>query len=270
MVHNTITDVSELRGLWHRSLIAWPGGNRDTTSSVRWLQGLRAFIDLRQPAAATDFSRVHARADLSIEQCAWLAKQQGFAGHLAFDGSHFEWIRTIDYQPRAPSADAGSLCWEGDVLVETGRDIPYIEHWHRGAAAPTLPVGAVTLRAIDEDITAVLLRVGPVFMFARDRAVAPATHRTLGECVAAVATLRHAQELVDCEISFGEAKAAGFRITASSLPYRLGDALNPQLTRERLTTMDRAADGTALRRHWRITGSEGEPDALQHAGTPLL
>lgn len=269
-MHNTITDVSELRGLWRRSLIAWPDGNRDNTTSVRWLQGQRAFIDLRQPADTADFSRVRARGDLSMEQCAWLAKQQGFAGQLAFDGNHFEWIRTIDYQPRTPWADAGSLCRQGDVLVETGRDIPYIEHWHRDAAAPTRPVGAVTLRAIDEDITAVLLRVGPVFMFARDRAVIPAAHRTLGECVAAVPTLRHAQELVDCEISFGEAQTAGFRITASSLPYRLGDALDPQLTPERLTTLDRAADGTAVRRHWRITGSEGEPDAVQHAGTPSL
>jgi hypothetical protein len=268
MAHNTITDISELRGLWRRSLIAWPDGSRDTTTSVRWLQGPRAFIDLRQPAATADFSHVQARGDLSIEHCAWLAEQQGFAGHLAFDGRHFEWIRSIDYQPWAAAADAGSLCWEGDVLVETGRDIPYIEHWQRDAAAPALPVGAVTLRAIDEDITAILVRVGPVFMFARDRAVAPAAQRTLGECVAAVPSLRHAQELVDCEISFGNAQAAGFCISASSLPYRLGDALEPQLTGECLTTMDRAADGSAVRRYWRVTGSEGEPDAVQHAGTP--
>jgi hypothetical protein len=261
----TITDVSELRGLWRRSLIAWPDGARDATTSVRWLQGLRACIDLRQPADAADFSRVRARGDLSIDQCAWLATQQGFAGHCTLDGSYFEWTRTIDFQPRAPWADAGSLCWEGGVLVETGRDIAYVEHWQRDAAAPTLPVGAVTLRATDENTAAALLRVGPLFMFARDRAVVPAAHRTLGECVAAAPTLRHAQELVDCEISFGDARSAGFRITASSLPYRLGDALDPHLARERLTTTDRAADGTALVRHWDITGSEGELDALQHA-----
>ena len=266
MVRDTVTDVSELRGLWRRSLIAWPDGNRDTTTSVRWLQGLRAFIDLRQPAAAGDFSRARARGDLSMHQCTLLAKQQGFAGHCAFDGKHFEWTRTIDYQPRAPWADAGSLCWEGDVLVETGRDVAYIEHWRRDAAAPTLPVGAVTFRALDENITGVLLRVGPVFMFARDRAVVLTGHRTLGECVAAAPTLRHAQELVDCEISFGDVGTAAFRIAASSLPYRLDDALDPRFTRERLSTMDRAANGTVLRRQWDITGSEGELDALQHAG----
>lgn len=261
----TITDVSELRGLWRRSLIVSADGERDTTTSVCWLQGLRACIDLRQPAAAADFSRVRARGDLSIDQCAWLATQQGFAGHCTFDGCYFEWTRTIDFQPAAPCADAGSLCWEGGVLVETGRDIAYIEHWQRDAAAPTLPVGAITLRATDENTTAALLRVGAVFMFARDRAVVPVAHRTLGECVAAAPTLRHAQELVDCEISFGDARSAGFRITASSLPYRLGDALDPHLTRERLTTTDRTPDGTALVRHWDITGSEGELDALQHA-----
>jgi hypothetical protein len=257
----TITDVSELRGLWRRSLIAWPDGQCDTSTSVRWLQGLRAFIDLRQPAEVADFSRARSLGDLSMDQCAWLARQQGFAGHCTFDGGYFEWARSIDFQPRAPCDDAGSLCWQGGVLVETGRDVAYIEHWHRNTA-PTLPAGAVALREANEKTAAALLRVGPVFMFARDRAVVPAARRTLGECVAGAPTLKDARELVDCEISFGDVQSAGFRITASSLPYRIGDALDPHFTRERLTTMDRAADGAVLVRHWEITGSEGELDAL--------
>jgi hypothetical protein len=261
-------DVSALRGLWRRSMIAWPDGSRDSTSSVRWLQGLRACIDLRQPPAGEDFSRVRALDQLSIEQCTWLAKQQGFAGHCAFDGSHFEWVRAIDLQPKAPSADAGSLAWQGDVLVETGRDVAYIEHWHRDALAPTLPVAAVSLRATHEYTPAALLRVGPLFMFARDRAVLASAYRTLGECIAAAPTLRQARELVDCEISFGDAQSAGFQISASSLPYRIGDALDPRFTRGHLSTMDRAADGRPLLRHWHITGSEGNLDALQHTAAP--
>jgi hypothetical protein len=268
VLQNSITDVSALRGLWRRTMIAWPDGSRDTTTSVRWLQGLRACIDLRQPAAGEDFSRVRCLNQLSIEHCTWLAKQQGFAGHCAFDGSHFEWVRAIDLQPKAPWADAGSLAWEGDVLIETGRDVAYVEHWQRDPLAPTLPVGAVTLRDIHENTLAALLRVGPAFMFARDRTVVASAYHTLGECIAAAPTLRQARELVDCEISFGDAQSAGFQIRASSLPYRIGDTLNPQFTRERLTTMDRAADGRPLLRQWEITGSEGNLNALQHAAAP--
>src|SRR5664279_1626421 len=106
-----IPSIAELRGLWRRSMIAWPDGTRDTTN-VRWLQGLRSYIDLRQPMPVPDFPGVRSLADLSIDDCAWLAKQQGFAGHLGFDGGCFEWQRSIDFQPRKLHADAGSLHWD--------------------------------------------------------------------------------------------------------------------------------------------------------------
>jgi hypothetical protein len=258
----TLSDVSELRGLWRRSMIAWPDGQSDNSSSVHWLQGLCACIDLRQPAAAVDFSSLRSVGELSIDHCAWLAQQQGFAGRCVFDGGYFQWLRTIDFQPRASYDDVGSLCWQGGVLVETGRDAAYVEHWHRDACAPTLPAVAVTLREANENTSAALLRVGAVFMFARDRAVLPVAGRTLAECVAGAPSLRHAQQLVDCEISFGNVRAAEFRITASSLPVRIGAALEPRVAHERLTTLDRAPDGAALTRQWEITAAEGELGAL--------
>jgi hypothetical protein len=55
-----IPELTALRGLWTRSLIAWPDGRRDTTTSVRWLQGPEIYIDLRQPANRPDFSGVGA------------------------------------------------------------------------------------------------------------------------------------------------------------------------------------------------------------------
>jgi hypothetical protein len=259
-VHEGV-DLPGLRGLWQRSLFAWPGGRRDTTTRVHWLQAERACIDLRQPAELPDFQRVRNRSELSIEQCAGLAAQQGFAGQLSFDGSYFEWTRSIDYQPTA-APDAGSLSWQGDTLVESGRDIAYIEHWQRDATAPTEPCAALSLRAADENIAAALLRVGRVFMFARDRAVELGRHPTLAACVAGASTLRQAQEFVDCEISFGEVQRAGFHITASTLPYRIGDVLRPQFDADCLMIMDRAVDGAPRRRPWDITDSEGELETL--------
>lgn len=265
-----VRDADALCGLWWRSLIEWPGGRRDTSSSVRWLQGIRAYIDLRQPANAARVPRARCRDELSIDDCLWLAGQEGFAGHIGFDGTHFEWIRSIDFQPKAPHADAGSLSWQGDVLVERGRDVDYIEHWHREATRATRPVGALALRAIDPATTAALLRVGPDFMFARDRAVVTGAHRTLSECVSQAPTLLHAQQLVDCEISAGTVSADGLRILASSLPYRIGDAVDLRIDGDSVSMADRANDGRSIRRRWRITASEGDPGALTAADAATI
>lgn len=222
----TLTEVADLQGLWRRSLIAWPDRPSDTITSVRWLQGPRACIDLRQPAPMPDFSHARTLEDLTFDDCAWLARQEGFAGYLSFDGAHFEWVREIDFQPRSPNADAGSLRWEGDVLIETGRDADYIEHWHRDPSTPTTPTNTMDMQGPRHATRTTLLRVGPNFMFARARAATlEEGHRSLAECVARAPDLKHAQELIDCEISFGNVEESGLRITASTLPYRIGARL---------------------------------------------
>jgi hypothetical protein len=215
--------LADLQGLWRRSLIAWPGRPGDTTTSVRWLQGPRAYVDLRQPTPLPDFSHVRSREDLTLEDCEWLARQEGFAGHLGFDGRHFEWIREIDFQPPSPTADAGSLHWDGDVLIETGRDADYVEHWHRDPSLATTPASLTDLRA-----QSFLLRVGPNFMYVRDRGTPlDQGFRTLTEYIRAAPDLHHARDLIDCEISFGTVEESIQRITASTLPYRIGALLEP-------------------------------------------
>jgi hypothetical protein len=213
-----------LQGLWRRSLITWPRREAsDTTTSVHWLQGPRAYIDLRQPTPIPDFSHARTLEDLTYDDCVWLARQEGFAGSLHFDGEHFEWLREIDFQPRSPTADAGSLRWEGGVLIETGRDADYIEHWHRDPSIPTTPADSVALGAEPHRGAATLLRVGPHFMFARARTTSlQEGFGSLAECVAAAPDLAHARALIDCEISFGAIEPEGLRIIASTLPYRVG------------------------------------------------
>ncbi|HWJ34422.1 MAG TPA: hypothetical protein VNR70_04105 [Steroidobacteraceae bacterium] len=251
----------DLEGLWQRSMIARPDGTRDTTTRVRWLQGIDAFVDLRQPAQLPNFPHAARLNDLSMADCAALATQEGFAGRLNFDGRHFEWARRIDFQPKSPMADAGSLEWDGEVLVERGRDVDYVEHWHR-VAAGVPPRGAVVLREADSGTMAYLLRVGGEFMFARDRATPLPPHRTLLECIAATDTLPTARVFLDCEISAGSVAAEGFRITASTLPFRCGRLLGQNLRRDRVTTADCSADGTAVTRAWDIIESEGDIAAV--------
>jgi hypothetical protein len=217
--------VSDLAGLWTRSLLRRVDGTEDTTTSVRWLQGERAFIDLRQPATLSSFAHIKSLEDLTTEDCLALATQQGFAGHLAFDGAYFEWHRAIDYQPRSAAADAGALWWEGEILIEQGRDEPYIEHWHRDPAIPATPSLALSLSCPATGAPACFLRVGPFFMFARDRAVTPPPGTRLADGVAGAADIKAARALIDCEISFGHVET-GYQIIASTLPHRVGTALD--------------------------------------------
>ena len=244
-------------------MIAWPDGRGDTTTRVHWLQGPHAYVDLRQPASMPDFSHAADLGELSAADCAWLATQEGFAGHLSFDGRHFEWARQIDFQPASAIADAGSLEWEAQILVERGRDIGYVEHWHRDAAAGTEPCGAAVLREVQYRTKAILLRVGSAFMFARDRAMPLPAHRTLSDSVAAAATVELARALIDCEISFGIVACEGFRITAATLPYRLGAVLGQRFLHDTVTTCHRAADGAAGARVWDIIDCEGDLGALR-------
>jgi hypothetical protein len=255
-------DVSDLKGLWRRSLMIWPDGRRDSTTQVRWLQGFGMYGDLRQPPSMHDFSHARGLADLSLTDCSTLALQQGFAGRLGFDGSHFEWARQIDFQPTSSLPDAGRLCWEAGVLVERGRDLPYIEHWHRDAAAATAPCAALALREHRRETAAILLRVGESFVFARDRAAPLPQHRTLSECIDAAPSLQCARSLIDCEISIGCIAPEGFLITDCTLPYRLGDVLGQQRQKDVLMTSDRNPDGATTTRVWDIIEYEGDMAAL--------
>lgn len=257
--------LDELRGLWRRSQIRYPDGRCDTTSAVHWLQGLKTFVDLRQPAGWPAFAGRCGRDSLSVDDCAALARQQGFAGTFAFDGRHFEWQRHIDFQPKTGQADAGSLTWEHGVLVERGRDVAYTEHWHRDRARSVTPIAAIWLRDTGSGARAILVRVGADFKMARDRAVALAPGATLVECVAGAGDSERARELIDCEIARGLVAARGLQITQSTLPYRVGDALHGEIRGSRFLSRDRAPDGGERTREWEIVASEGEIEALLRA-----
>jgi hypothetical protein len=242
-----VPTLNELQGLWRRSSIAWPDGRCDTTTQVYWLQGPCFYGDLRQPAPWPDFSHVRSLKDLSRQDCERLAEQQGFAGHLTFDGRHFEWTRSIDFQPKAPLADAGSLRWQNGVLIEEGRDLPYVEHWHREPSIAAQPAAAGQLRNRRSGALGLLIRAGGYYILARDRAVQLASRTSLAECVAAAPTLEDARTLIDCEISFARAMSGTIRILASTLPHRVGCSI-----------------GDGLDSSWEILKSEGDLNALRH------
>lgn len=252
----TMPEIGALRGLWRRSLIAWPDGRRDTTTDVHWLQGESLYADLRQPAGMPDFSHAGCLNDLSPEDCQWLALQEGFTGALSFDGLWFEWARRIDYQPVSPYSDVGALAWEGEVLVETGRDVPYVEHWHRNLP-PQPPTIGLVMETTAQDTAGAFIRVGDMFMFVRDRRLSLPPLPSLRACLDS-ADAAQARALIDCEISFGHFESGQAMIEASSLPYRVSAGISLHLAGDRLTSTGQDDAGRAIEQTWRILAREGE------------
>jgi hypothetical protein len=192
-------------------------------------------------------------------QAAWAAGQEGFAGQLRCDGAFFEWQRALDFQPESGQPDAGRLRLNGGMLVEEGRYVPYVEHWHHDAGART-PSVALRLRDRSTGCEGVLVRVGHTFMYARARMVALPPRVFLTDSIEGAASLRAAQDLVDCEISIGGAGPAGWIIKRSSLPFKEGLRLCPGLRDcgAKYLTADLTPEGTWTAREWDILDIEGD------------
>jgi hypothetical protein len=250
--------IEELSGLWTRSLQAWADGRRDVSTEVAWLQGPRIFADLRKPPGLTgQFAHAQCLHGLGFSDCEKLARQQGFAGTFSSHDGYFEWTRQIDYQPAQGKIDAGRLFWRDDILVEEGLQKEHFEHWHRDPALPLSPCWGYILRGAADGCWGNLLRVGNVFMYARDRAT-PLVNGNLSDAVRGAASVKAARELIDFEISFGTASADGWRITRSTLPYREGARFEFHLQGETyLHSEDITPGGKKLSRVWEIITAEG-------------
>ncbi|WP_072395206.1 hypothetical protein [Hyphomicrobium sp. CS1GBMeth3] len=261
-----VTEISETFGLWERSLIAWPDGRQDTTTFAAWLQGPTLFADLRQPDDPPSFAGVSCLEHLGPEHFDWLARQEGFAGRFVRAGGAYEWQRMIDFQCPTSASDAGYLEFDNGVLVEEGRDIPYIEHWHHTSRDLT-PLFALRMQDANA-CTGFLVRVGELFMFVRPRAE-PLPHGASLPDLVANTTPDVARTLLDCEISLGRVTGDVWSIERSSLPYRVGADLAPTVTSAHpiFTTQDITRDGKPFTRAWTVVefdpASQRETDKEQ-------
>ncbi len=235
-----MVEISDTFGLWERSLIAWPDGRRDTTTYAGWLQGPALFADLRQPVGAPSFDEVACLNDLGPAHFGWLARRGccrplrpgRVCVRMASDG------RFPEHQRR--QRRAGFLVFDDEVLVETGRDVPYIEHWHRttrcrpvrgSLAGARRPSGLLSPRRCH-------LHVRP-----RPRRAA-AVQGLAGRCRQQQPSDK-ARALLDCEISQGRIESDAWIIERSSLPYRTGQDLAVLFSADRtsVAVADQASDG---------------------------
>lgn len=251
-----------LKGLWTRSLIAWSDGTRDTTTEVRWLQGPGLYCDLRQPAESPSFDGATCLAEVTPVQLEWMATQDAFAGELAFDGTCFEWHRSINLQPDGEHADRGYLHFDGDVLIEHGEQLPYIEHWHHHALGAG-PVAAAKLEATAAGMQGYLVRVGPFFMYARSSERDLPLGSTLLDCVRGASSHASALKLLDFEVSFGHIGSSGWIIERSTLPFRCRARFNAraQGSGDLIVSDSDFHLGTCERR-WRIGEARGRIEDL--------
>ena len=261
--------LADMPGMWRRSLLIQADGVRDSSSQVRWLQAKRLFVDLRQGAALPDFLKLRCLNDLTVADCNQLAAQEGFAGRLGFDGDCFEWLRLIDFQPRSLRADAGRLWWEEEILIEAGRDVPYVEHWMRDPTVVTRPLAALRLRDLTTGVAGLVVQVGTVFMFARDRQVALPAGTSLRECIGGAACVADARAMLDCEITLGSAgfgagraDTQGSVILASTHPWRVSERFELACSASTATTWELDPAGAPAARRWEILEAEGDPEAV--------
>ena len=247
--------LCDLGGLWRRTLIAWPDGRTDTTSEVFWLQGPRRYADLRIPAGrpAADVACLR---DLDWTMLRFMARQEGFFGELTVSNSVGYWDRVFDYRPDTGAADCGALVMDRNILIERGIEQHYTELWSRSCAGDD----AMTL-ALQGETGALgcLVVAGDAFIYARGRATALPRGATLSELIDGAASLQAAQDLFDCEISFGRRRAGGWHIERSSHSFREGATLAPAFdgVAGSLVVGDVAPDGTPIKRPWRVIADEG-------------
>ena len=194
--------------------------------------------------------------------------QSGFAGVLDFSDGVALWHRVMDWNPPTSEVDTGLLTVmeegsTGKVMLETGDG--YVENWLPGITPgdDTTPA-ALVLTEKSTGVFGIVVRVGDVFMYGRDRTNSLATGKSLEQLVKEARSVEEMQELLDCEISIGSAD--GWSIGHSSLPFKQGHQLNPVLAKSdsgmELTVSDIDAFGRTVTRQWLVTCAEG---ATNHA-----
>jgi len=251
-------ELIDLTGLWRRSLIVRADGGRDATSWVRWLQVQSDYADLRQPVGRPDFAGVRCLRQLTRTHLDWMASQDGFAGRLLVSDGIFEWRRDIDFQPPGPTPDRGWLINEGDVMIEKGYHSPYIEHWHPDSRSES-PVYALRLEDRANGCAGQIVRVSEVFMYARGRSTGLPAAADLAACIASAGSLSDAQDIADCEVSFGSVVGSCWVIGQSTLPFKEGRALSMRLSGDlhHVETLDLTANGREMSRSWDTIAVEG-------------
>lgn len=213
-------------GAWQRDWIRRKGSASDGSALVRYVQTPSVFGDLRIPGDRPDVAPAASLAELTDDQLAALARQNGFAGFTTIAGANATWHHEIDFQPVDPAdegADIGRIELAGERrMFEHALDDAYVESWstlERGTG------GFFAARVERAGRLAQLLAVaGEHFIYARARAVPLPPGASLAELIARTHPPRDTLiAYLDCEFSYGTMR--GWQIEHSTLPWQQGKRL---------------------------------------------
>jgi hypothetical protein len=210
-------------GAWQRDWIRRHGGAPDASITVRYVQTPSVFADVRIRGDRPALAGAMSLAELTDDQLAALARQNGFAGTATIDGANATWHHELDFQPAGGDADIGRIEPVGEgKMLEHGPGGSYVESWSRlePDTGNYLAVRLVRGGRVDQ----LLAVAGAHFVYARAR---PAALPAADSITDLIATTRATREAVlgylDCELSSGTTR--GWQIEHSTLPWQEGKRL---------------------------------------------
>jgi hypothetical protein len=256
--------------MWRRTFFQRHGHSPDQRTEVTWLQAPRFFADIRQPEDRPSFRDAACLRDLQSWHMRWLARQEAFAGELLIDGDVAHWVRLIDYQPDSHVADRARVTIEGNMLIETGMESDYLEHWQRiGAVNST--AGAKLVDNVDGR-KGFLVWHGDTIMVARARTAPLPPGHDLSACLRAGRRIEEKQDLFDFEVSLGKIDVSGRFIVVerSTLPFKEGKKWAVRFVPSSpgfVEIEDVDADGNTFHRSWRIEDCDQPEEMMKITAT---
>lgn len=223
---------SWLTGAWERLWASDDGGPPQNTVNVRNIQTPTLFGDVRIPKGRPRFKKAKSLRDLSDAELKTLYPQEGFSGFTTVSGYITTWHHQITFQPPDGTVDIGRTePQQGRVMIETGVQAKYLEHWWRLETGDGWFVGVKVMRKLPDGtqrLHEILSVAGDHFIYARNRPF----DLPMAPSMAALIKETHADRdqilaLLDCEVSHGFVLGGSipWEIQFSTLPFRQGEAL---------------------------------------------
>ena len=210
-------------GAWQRDWIRRHGGASDSKVTVRYVQTPSAFGDVRIPKDRPDTTGAASFADLSDDQLAALARQNGFAGYTTVDGVNATCHHELDFQPSGGESDIGRIEPDGEgKMLEHALDDSYVESW--SAIGRDGGKFFVVKVARGDRVDQLLAVAGEHFVYARARATPLPAADSIADAIAKNHPTRDTIiAYLDCEISYGT--VPGWHVELSTLPWQEGKRL---------------------------------------------
>lgn len=220
-----------LLGHYRRRSITFADGTTDRATHVSWLQSRNFSIDLRLSPEDDDLP-----PDLdSPTALRRLANREGWAAPSRWDGMALSWRDPVSLQLHDRWPEPAQLRRVGNCLIEFAPSGAYVEEWRLQPSAQGPLIGLWLLEEHELADGRLCHAGGGLIVCGEHAAIVRGRPRPIAsgrmlrdEAIAALGDSVRLHELFDIEVSVGRGDAsAGFKVTASTTPGRVGLPLLP-------------------------------------------